>query len=190
MKIANGAAKGLEYLHVCADQSVIFREFKASNILLGEGYHAMLSDFGVAKFGPLGDSSHVSTREVGTYGYCAPEYMVTGHLTPKCDVYGFGVVLLELISGRKVFDKTRSPGMRNLVMWVSSSPYDLVSCIVISDLKLSCWCFGRRNLFSRTVTSSIDWSTLYLRGIFQWKGFIRQFLLLLCVCMKMLIEGL
>ncbi|KAK7348210.1 hypothetical protein VNO80_22760 [Phaseolus coccineus] len=155
MKIANGVAKGLEYLHVCADQPVIFRDFKPSNILLGEGYHPVLSDFGVAKFGPVGDSNHVSTRVVGTYGYCAPEYMLTGHLTPKCDVYGFGVVLLELISGRKVIDKTRSPDMRNLVMWaqpIFKDPnqfYRLVDPLlpgwsIILIVAISMCCIGRK----------------------------------------------
>lgn len=117
MKIAAGAAKGLEYLHDKADPPVIYRDFKSSNILLGEGFHAKLSDFGLAKLGPVGDKSHVSTRVMGTYGYCAPEYAMTGQLTVKSDVYSFGVVLLELITGRKAIDSTRPAAEQNLVSW-------------------------------------------------------------------------
>ncbi|RWR95320.1 serine/threonine-protein kinase CDL1-like protein [Cinnamomum micranthum f. kanehirae] len=117
MKIAAGAAKGLEYLHDKANPPVIYRDFKSSNILLGEGYHPKLSDFGLAKLGPVGDKTHVSTRVMGTYGYCAPEYAMTGQLTLKSDVYSFGVVFLELITGRKAIDNTRAAGEHNLVAW-------------------------------------------------------------------------
>ncbi|KAK9086560.1 hypothetical protein Syun_028954 [Stephania yunnanensis] len=117
MKIAAGAAKGLEYLHDKANPPVIYRDFKSSNILLDETYHPKLSDFGLAKLGPVGDKTHVSTRVMGTYGYCAPEYAMTGQLTLKSDVYSFGVVFLELITGRKAIDNTRAPGEHNLVAW-------------------------------------------------------------------------
>ncbi|KAL4642831.1 serine/threonine-protein kinase PBL27 [Castanea sativa] len=117
MKIAAGAAKGLEYLHDKANPPVIYRDLKSSNILLDEGYHPKLSDFGLAKLGPVGDKTHVSTRVMGTYGYCAPEYAMTGQLTLKSDVYSFGVVFLELITGRKAIDNTRAPGEHNLVAW-------------------------------------------------------------------------
>ncbi|KAI3812523.1 hypothetical protein L1987_17233 [Smallanthus sonchifolius] len=117
MKIAAGAAKGLEYLHDKANPPVIYRDLKSSNILLDEGFHPKLSDFGLAKLGPVGDKTHVSTRVMGTYGYCAPEYAMTGQLTLKSDVYSFGVVFLELITGRKAIDNTRAPGEQNLVAW-------------------------------------------------------------------------
>ncbi|CAO1942966.1 unnamed protein product [Urochloa humidicola] len=117
MKIAAGAAKGLEYLHDKASPPVIYRDFKSSNILLGEGFHPKLSDFGLAKLGPVGDKTHVSTRVMGTYGYCAPEYAMTGQLTVKSDVYSFGVVFLELITGRKAIDNTKPQGEQNLVAW-------------------------------------------------------------------------
>uniref|UniRef100_A0A0C9RPQ4 non-specific serine/threonine protein kinase n=1 Tax=Wollemia nobilis TaxID=56998 RepID=A0A0C9RPQ4_9CONI len=117
MKIAVGAAKGLEYLHDKANPPVIYRDFKSSNILLDEGFHPKLSDFGLAKLGPVGDKTHVSTRVMGTYGYCAPEYAMTGQLTLKSDVYSFGVVFLELITGRKAIDNSRSAGEHNLVAW-------------------------------------------------------------------------
>lgn len=117
MKIAAGAAKGLEHLHDKASPPVIYRDFKSSNILLGEGFHPKLSDFGLAKLGPVGDKTHVSTRVMGTYGYCAPEYAMTGQLTVKSDVYSFGVVFLELITGRKAIDNTKPQGEQNLVAW-------------------------------------------------------------------------
>ncbi|XP_042456298.1 probable serine/threonine-protein kinase PBL7 isoform X1 [Zingiber officinale] len=117
MKIAAGAAKGLEYLHDKANPPVIYRDFKCPNILLDEGYHPKLSDFGLAKLGPVGDDTHVSTRVMGTYGYCAPEYAMTGQLTLKSDIYSFGVVLLELITGRKAIDNSRTAAEHNLVAW-------------------------------------------------------------------------
>lgn len=116
MKIAGGAAKGLEYLHE-ANPPVIYRDFKASNILLDEEFNPKLSDFGLARIGPTGDKDHVSTRVMGTYGYCAPEYAMTGQLTSKSDVYSFGVVFLELISGRRAIDPSKESAEQNLVTW-------------------------------------------------------------------------
>uniref|UniRef100_A0A0E0KKU7 Protein kinase domain-containing protein n=1 Tax=Oryza punctata TaxID=4537 RepID=A0A0E0KKU7_ORYPU len=120
MKVALGAAKGLAYLH-SSEAKVIYRDFKTSNILLDTDYSAKLSDFGLAKDGPVGEKSHVSTRVMGTYGYAAPEYLSTGHLTAKSDVYSFGVVLLEMMSGRRAIDKNRPQGEHNLVEW--ARPY-------------------------------------------------------------------
>ena len=121
MKIAAGAARGLEYLHDRMKPPVIYRDLKCSNILLGEDYQPKLSDFGLAKVGPSGDNTHVSTRVMGTYGYCAPDYAMTGQLTFKSDIYSFGVVLLELITGRKAIDSTKERKDQNLVGWVCSS---------------------------------------------------------------------
>lgn len=117
LKIAIGAAKGLEFLHT-SDKKVIYRDFKASNILLDGNYHAKISDFGLAKFGPSGGDSHVTTRVMGTYGYAAPEYIATGHLYVKSDVYGFGVVLLEMLTGLRALDTKRPNGQQNLVDWL------------------------------------------------------------------------
>ncbi|KAL9236328.1 hypothetical protein vseg_011012 [Gypsophila vaccaria] len=117
MKIAEGAARGLEYLHETANPPVIYRDFKASNILLNENFNPKLSDFGLAKLGPMGEETHVVTRVMGTYGYCAPEYAATGQLTTKSDVYSFGVVFLEIITGRRVFDTNRPSAEQNLVEW-------------------------------------------------------------------------
>ncbi|XP_076905771.1 serine/threonine-protein kinase RIPK-like [Bidens hawaiensis] len=116
MKIALGAAKGIAFLHE-AKKPVIYRDFKASTILLDSDYKAKLSDFGLAKDGPEGDDTHVSTRVMGTHGYAAPEYLMTGHLTAASDVYSFGVVLLELLTGRKSLDKSRPNREQNLADW-------------------------------------------------------------------------
>ncbi|KAK7283458.1 hypothetical protein RIF29_12988 [Crotalaria pallida] len=121
MKIAVGAARGLEYLHCKADPPVIYRDLKSANILLDNDFNPKLSDFGLAKLGPVGDNTHVSTRVMGTYGYCAPEYAMSGKLTLKSDIYSFGVVLLELITGRRAIDGSRRPGEQNLISW--SRPY-------------------------------------------------------------------
>ncbi|KAL9228509.1 hypothetical protein vseg_004084 [Gypsophila vaccaria] len=115
IKIALEAAKGLAYLHDL-NKPVIFRDFKGANILLDANYTAKLSDFGFARDGPEGDKSHVSTKNiVGTNGYAAPEYIMTGHLTTMSDVYSYGVVLLELLTGRKSLDKIRPKKEQNLV---------------------------------------------------------------------------
>ncbi|KAJ6894541.1 hypothetical protein NC652_028341 [Populus alba x Populus x berolinensis] len=142
IKIAEGAARGLEYLHESADPPVIYRDFKASNVLLDENFNPKLSDFGLAKLGPTGDKTHVSTRVMGTYGYCAPEYALTGQLTAKSDVYGFGVVFLEMITGRRVIDSSRPAGEKNLVSWVCAetfySPFHFsLSCINTSSDEIS-----------------------------------------------------
>lgn len=116
MNIALDAAKGLAFLHG-AERPIIYRDFKTSNILLDSEFNAKLSDFGLAKEGPMGDQTHVSTRVMGTYGYAAPEYIMTGHLTARSDVYGFGVVLLEILVGKRALDKRRPNQEHNLVEW-------------------------------------------------------------------------
>src|SRR6185437_6892417 len=82
-----------------------------------QDYNTKLSDFGLAKDGPQGDATHVTTRVMGTNGYAAPEYIMTGHLTAKSDVYSFGVVLLELLTGRRSVDRARRPREQSLVDW-------------------------------------------------------------------------
>ncbi|KAK9052094.1 hypothetical protein SSX86_028722 [Deinandra increscens subsp. villosa] len=119
LKIAIGAARGLAFLHT-SDKKVIYRDFKASNILLDGSYNAKLSDFGLAKMASA-SQSHVTTRVMGTYGYAAPEYVTTGHLYVKSDVYGFGVVLVEMLTGMRALDNGRPLAQRNLVEWVK--PY-------------------------------------------------------------------
>ncbi|KHN45388.1 Putative LRR receptor-like serine/threonine-protein kinase RKF3 [Glycine soja] len=99
-KIAFGTARGLAYLHYGAQPSIIHRDIKSSNILLDHNFEAKVADFGLAKFNPEG-MTHMSTRVAGTKGYVAPEYALYGQLTERSDVFSFGVVLLELLSGKK-----------------------------------------------------------------------------------------
>ncbi|KAI7984191.1 putative LRR receptor-like serine/threonine-protein kinase RKF3 [Camellia lanceoleosa] len=99
-KIALGTARGLAYLHYGAQPAIIHRDIKASNILLDEKFEAKVADFGLAKFTPEG-MTHLSTRVAGTMGYVAPEYALYGQLTERSDVYSYGVVFLELLSGKK-----------------------------------------------------------------------------------------
>ncbi|KAF7850558.1 hypothetical protein BT93_L5309 [Corymbia citriodora subsp. variegata] len=135
IKVAIGAARGLSFLHE-SEQQVIYRDFKASNILLDLEYNAKLSDFGLAKAGPTGDRTHVSTQVMGTQGYAAPEYIATGRLTARCDVYSFGVVLLELLSGRRAVDKTKVGVEQNLVDWAKPYLSDKRKLYRIMDVKL------------------------------------------------------
>ncbi|XP_031254612.1 probable serine/threonine-protein kinase PIX13 isoform X1 [Pistacia vera] len=135
LKIAIGAAKGLTFLH-SSEKSVIYRDFKASNILLDADYNAKLSDFGLAKLGPINGNSHVTTRVMGTYGYAAPEYVATGHLYVRSDVYGFGVVLLEMLTGLRALDTNRPSGNHNLVEYAKPSLSDRRKLKKIMDPRL------------------------------------------------------
>ncbi|GAB4850184.1 Proline-rich receptor-like protein kinase perk15 [Ancistrocladus abbreviatus] len=116
LKIALGAAKGVAYLHEECHPKIIHRDIKASNILLDGGFEAKVADFGLAKFS-LDTDTHVSTRVMGTFGYLAPEYASSGKLTEKSDVFSFGVVLLELITGRRPIDKAHSFTDDSMVEW-------------------------------------------------------------------------
>ncbi|XP_068654094.1 probable receptor-like serine/threonine-protein kinase At4g34500 [Aristolochia californica] len=116
MKIAIETAKGLAYLHEGLEPKVVHRDVKSSNILLDKQWNPKVSDFGLAKL--LGsDSSYVTTRVMGTFGYVAPEYASTGMLSEGSDVYSFGILLMEIISGRSPVDYGRPAGEVNLVEW-------------------------------------------------------------------------
>ncbi|KAL1809746.1 hypothetical protein ACET3Z_026736 [Daucus carota] len=115
MKIALDIARGLEYLHERCNPSVIHRDLKSSNILLDSNFNAKLSNFGLAVADGL--QSKNKTNISGTLVYVAPEYLIDGKLTDKSDVYAFGIVLLELLLGRKAVDKTISSECESIVTW-------------------------------------------------------------------------
>ncbi|KAI3832415.1 hypothetical protein MKX03_020649, partial [Papaver bracteatum] len=117
IKIALGAARGLAYLHEDSSPHVIHRDFKSSNILLERDFSPKVSDFGLARTALEEGDQHITTRVMGTFGYVAPEYAMTGHLLVKSDVYSYGVVLLELLTGRKPVDMSQPQGQENLVSW-------------------------------------------------------------------------
>ncbi|KGN51804.1 proline-rich receptor-like protein kinase PERK13 [Cucumis sativus] len=116
LKIALGSAKGLAYLHEDCHPRIIHRDIKSANILLDDAFEAQVADFGLAKL-TNDTNTHVSTRVMGTFGYMAPEYASSGKLTDRSDVFSFGVVLLELITGRKPVDSTQPLGDESLVEW-------------------------------------------------------------------------
>uniref|UniRef100_A0A0D9Y657 Protein kinase domain-containing protein n=1 Tax=Oryza glumipatula TaxID=40148 RepID=A0A0D9Y657_9ORYZ len=136
MRIALDAARGLAYLHEDSQPCVIHRDFKASNILLEDDFHAKVSDFGLAKQAPEGRTNYLSTRVMGTFGYVAPEYAMTGHLLVKSDVYSYGVVLLELLTGRRPVDMSQPSGQENLVTWARPILRDKDTLEELADPKL------------------------------------------------------
>ncbi|XP_071713290.1 receptor-like kinase TMK4 [Rutidosis leptorrhynchoides] len=116
VSIALDVGRGVEYLHSLAQQSFIHRDLKPSNILLGNDMRAKVADFGLVKNAPDGKYS-VETKLAGTFGYLAPEYAATGRVTTKVDVFAFGVVLMELITGRKALDEDMPDERCHLVTW-------------------------------------------------------------------------
>ncbi|KAM3245269.1 hypothetical protein ACQJBY_056531 [Aegilops geniculata] len=151
LKVALDAARGLKYLHEEMDFQVIFRDLKTSNILLDENWNAKLSDFGLARHGPQEGLSHVSTAVVGTLGYAAPEYMQTGRLTAKSDIWGYGVLLYELITGRRPIDRNRPKGEQKLLDWVKPYISDVKRFPIIVDPRLE----GHYNLKSMTKLAGV-----------------------------------
>ncbi|OEL14783.1 Receptor protein kinase TMK1 [Dichanthelium oligosanthes] len=130
LSIALDVARGVEYLHSLAQQTFIHRDLKPSNILLGDDMKAKVADFGLVRLAPTdGKCVSVETRLAGTFGYLAPEYagdhpislllkyIVTGRVTTKADVFSFGVILMELITGRKALDETQPEDSMHLVTW-------------------------------------------------------------------------
>ncbi|KAG0470119.1 hypothetical protein HPP92_016819 [Vanilla planifolia] len=105
-RIALGSARGLSYLHDHCDPKIIHRDVKAANILLDEEFEAVVGDFGLAKLMDYKDT-HVTTAVRGTIGHIAPEYLSTGKSSEKTDVFGYGIMLLELITGQRAFDLAR-----------------------------------------------------------------------------------
>ncbi|KAL6651823.1 hypothetical protein ACP70R_010748 [Stipagrostis hirtigluma subsp. patula] len=117
LRIAQGAARGLAYLHMSCDPHILHRDIKSSNILLDENFEAHLADFGLARL-ICAYETHVTTDVVGTLGYIPPEYGQSPVATYKGDIYSFGIVLLELLTGRRPVDMCRPKGSRDVVSWV------------------------------------------------------------------------
>ncbi|KAI3985273.1 hypothetical protein MKX01_033587 [Papaver californicum] len=120
MNITLGSAEGLVYLHHEANPHIIHRDIKASNVLLNAKFQAKVADFGFEKLIPEG-LSHVKTRVKGTLGYLAPEYAMWGKVSESCDVYSYGVLLLEILSGKKPLEKLPGGIKRDIIQWVT--PY-------------------------------------------------------------------
>ncbi|XP_024994259.1 probable serine/threonine-protein kinase PBL19 [Cynara cardunculus var. scolymus] len=137
LRILLGAAEGLAYLHEGLEIQVIYRDFKSSNVLLDEKFNAKLSDLGLAREGPQGDCTHVSTLPVGTYGYAAPEYIETGHLKSKSDVWSFGVVLFEVLTGRPTVDRKLPKAEQKLIEWVKQFPPNSRKFWMVMDRRLN-----------------------------------------------------
>lgn len=112
-KIAIGVARGLHYLHKCCKRRIIHRDIKASNVLLGPDYEPQITDFGLAKWLPNKWSHHAVIPVEGTFGYLAPEYFMHGIVDEKTDVFAFGILLLEIVTGRRPVDSSK----QNLLLW-------------------------------------------------------------------------
>ncbi|KAM0063241.1 putative protein kinase RLK-Pelle-DLSV family [Helianthus debilis subsp. tardiflorus] len=152
-KICMQIARGLAFLHEESRLRIVHRDIKATNVLLDKNLNAKISDFGLAKLNEE-DSTHISTRIAGTYGYMAPEYAMRGYLTDKADVYSYGIVLLEIVSGTaNIADRAREnqfvlldralalKATGNLIDLVDprlGSEYDISEVIVVINLALAC----------------------------------------------------
>ncbi|URD87462.1 Sugar transporter [Musa troglodytarum] len=151
LRVALDSARGLAYLHEQMEFQIIFRDFKSSNILLDKDWNAKLSDFGLARQGPTEGISHVSTAVVGTLGYAAPEYMQTGRLTAKSDIWSYGVFLYELLTGRQPIDIDRPKGEQKLLEWVKPYISDVKKFRIIMDTRLA----GEYSFKSATKLASV-----------------------------------
>ncbi|KAL6899736.1 hypothetical protein ACP4OV_006394 [Aristida adscensionis] len=119
VKIAYGAARGLEYLHEKVQPSIVHRDIRSSNVLIFDDFNSKIADFNLTNQGTDTAARLHSTRVLGTFGYHAPEYAMTGQINQKSDVYSFGVIILELLTGRKPVDHTMPKGQQSLVTWAT-----------------------------------------------------------------------
>ncbi|KAE8653154.1 hypothetical protein Csa_019859 [Cucumis sativus] len=118
LKIALGSAQGILYLHQEVKPHIIHRDIKASNVLLDSDFEPLVADFGFAKLIPEG-VSHMTTRVKGTLGYLAPEYAMWGKVSESCDVFSYGILLLELMTGRKPIERLPGGAKRTISEWVN-----------------------------------------------------------------------
>ncbi|KAG2684356.1 hypothetical protein I3760_10G073400 [Carya illinoinensis] len=136
VRVALGTARALEYLHEVCLPSVVHRNFKSANILLDEELNPHLSDSGLAALNP-NTERQVSTQMVGSFGYSAPEFALSGIYTVKSDVYSFGVVMLELLTGRKPLDSSRVRSEQSLVRWATPQLHDIDALAKMVDPALN-----------------------------------------------------
>ncbi|CAA2996309.1 receptor kinase HAIKU2 [Olea europaea subsp. europaea] len=134
-KIALGAAKGIAYLHHDCSPPIIHRDIKSTNILLGDDYEAKIADFGVAKVAEVSPRGSECSCFTGTLGYIAPELAYSFKVTEKSDIYSFGVVLLELVTGRSPIEEAYGEG-KDIVYWVSTHSNDRENVVKVLDPKL------------------------------------------------------
>lgn len=137
VRVALGTARALEYLHEVCLPSVIHRNLKSANILLDEELNPHLSDCGLAALTPNLERQVSSTQMVGSFGYSAPEFALSGIYTVKSDVYSFGVVMLELLTGRKPLDSSRVRSEQSLVRWATPQLHDIDALAKMVDPTLN-----------------------------------------------------
>ncbi|KAM7506297.1 hypothetical protein LguiB_005201 [Lonicera macranthoides] len=137
VRVALGTARALEYLHEVCLPSVVHRNFKSANILLDEELNPHLSDCGLASLTPNTERQVSSTQMVGSFGYSAPEFALSGIYTVKSDVYSFGVVMLELLTGRKPLDSSRARSEQSLVRWATPQLHDIDALAKMVDPTLN-----------------------------------------------------
>ncbi|RVW55225.1 LRR receptor kinase BAK1 [Vitis vinifera] len=137
-RIALGSARGLSYLHDHCDPKIIHRDVKAANILLDEEFEAVVGDFGLAKLMDYKDT-HVTTAVRGTIGHIAPEYLSTGKSSEKTDVFGYGIMLLELITGQRAFDLARLANDDDVMLLDWPAGYCVVATLSSSHWRLIIW---------------------------------------------------
>jgi len=138
--------------HLTTEKQIIHRDVKSSNILLTESMRAKVADFGFARMGPVdSDQTHISTKVKGTVGYLDPEYMRTYQLTPMSDVYSFGILLLEILTGRRPVEPRKPADERVTLRWVSFPYLKWIMCIL--------WLLVRTYCDVKTCAITTPWMT-------------------------------
>jgi serine/threonine protein kinase len=172
VKIALGAARALEYLHEVCLPAMVHRNFKSANILLDDETIPHLSDCGIAALIPIDGEQQrqMSAQMLGSLGYCAPEYTMSGLYTMQSDVYSFGVVLLELLTGRKPFDSTRTRSEQSLVRWATPQLHDIDALVKMVDPALK-GMYPAKSLsrFADIIALCVQVSFQDLSSLHNWK---------------------